>query len=198
MNWSRPASDAAHARELEAAGRRECETVKLVDVDADREGARVKRPSERGNRAAAHRAIQRPGGVLLEAAEVLGRLEPDEVMREQRAHQLFLGGQRGEYLGRRKWRVQEKPDALARAELAQFLRERQQLEIVHPDEVIRLQQLVKRERKAAVDAPVSVELAALEARQVDAEMQERPQAVVAEAAVVPVQLLLRQVERSRA
>ena len=52
-----------------------------------------------------------------------------------------------------------------------------------------------RRGKARVDAPVGLELAALEACQVDAEVQQRPEAVVREPVVVAVELVLREVER---
>ena len=50
-------------------------------------------------------------------------------------------------------------------------------------------------REPGVDAAIALEIAALESREVDAKVQERPQAVVAEAVVVAVELVLREVER---
>jgi hypothetical protein len=49
--------------------------------------------------------------------------------------------------------------------------------------------------EVCVDAPIGLELAALVAHQVDPEMQDRPQAVVAEPVVEAVEVVLREVER---
>jgi hypothetical protein len=73
--------------------------------------------------------------------------------------------------------------------------ERDQVEVVHPDEVVRLQEPREPRGEARVDVAVDVELRPLETHQVDAEMQQRPQAVVAEAVVEAIVLVLREVER---
>ena len=133
--------------------------------------------------------------MLLEAVEVLLGLEADEVVGEQRADQRLVLRQRREDLGRRERRVQEEADALPHAAPAQFLGERDQVEVVHPHQVAGAEQPRERLREPGVDPSVGLELAALEAHQVDAEMHQRPQAVVAEAVVVVLEILLRQVER---
>jgi hypothetical protein len=122
-------------------------------------------------------------------------LEAHEVVVQQRPHDPLVDRQGREDLGRREGRVQEEAHALPQAELAQLLRERDQVEVVHPDEVVRLQEPRQSRGEARVDVPVDVELRPLEAHQVDAEVQQRPQAVVAEAVVVAVVLVLREVER---
>ncbi len=78
---------------------------------------------------------------------------------------------------------------------AQLFGQRDQVEIVHPHQVVGAQEPRKRLRELAVDPPVRLELAALEVRQVDAKVQQRPEAIVAEAIVIAVEVRLREVER---
>ena len=189
------AERAAHARVLAAAGRRECEAVKTsTSMPIGKAPTRSSRPNAE---TVSPRAVppSGPPHVLLEAAEVLRRLESDEVVGEQRAHQRLraraasrgsrsaetacagrsrcAGARRGGAIPRRAAAGGNRAPRRDRRGCSNFVSAAQ----------------------SGVDAPISLELAALEASQVDAEMQQRPQAVVAEAVVVAVELLLRQVER---
>ena len=153
MNWSRPRSTLAHARVLAAARGSERIAVEALHVDADRERADAQLAAECGNGVAARGAAVGPAHVLLEAREVLGCLESDEVVGEERLHQRLVLGQRREDLRRRERRVQEEADALAHAQAAQLVGERNQVEVVRPDDVVAAQQLCKCRGEARVDAP---------------------------------------------
>ncbi len=133
--------------------------------------------------------------MILETAEIVLGLEAQQVVVEQRAHQRLVVRQRRENLRRRKWRVEEEPEPVARTQPAQFRGQRDQVEIVDPDQVRRPQQPRERRGKAAVDAPIGLEVGMMILRQVDAKMEERPQAAIREVVVVPLEVLLRQVER---
>ena len=54
------------------------------------------------------------------------------------AHQFAVDGQRAQRLDVRERDVQEEADRLPRAEFAQVLRERDQVIVVHPDQVVGL------------------------------------------------------------
>ena len=58
-------------------------------------------------------------------------------------------------VGRRAGRVQEKANPIAMAARAQFAREKHQVIIVHPDDVVLVHQRTQVIRKQAVDAHVA-------------------------------------------
>ena len=93
-------------------------------------------------------------------------------------------GERGENLGRRKWDVQEEADAVAVTAVAQHLRKRNEMIVVHPDDVVGLQQTVELIGKMGVDAPVAAEIAARKFRQIEPVVQDRPQHLIGEAVVI--------------
>ena len=69
-------------------------------------------------------------------------------------------GQRGENFGRRKRDMQEKADAVAVTPVAQHFCKRNEVIVVHPDDVVGLQQIVQFVGEMRVDAPVAAEIAA--------------------------------------
>ena len=68
--------------------------------------------------------------------------------------------QRGENLGRRKRHMQEKSDAVAVTAVAQHFCKRNEMIVVHPDDIVGLQQIVQLVGEVRVDAPVAAEIAA--------------------------------------
>ena len=56
--------------------------------------------------------------------------------------------------------------------------------VVHPDDVVGLQQIVQLIRKMRVDAPIAAEIAARKLREVEAIVQNRPQHPIGEAVVI--------------
>ena len=117
------------------------------------------------------------GGVVLS-------LEAHEIVSAQLRDQPFVIGQRREYLRRREWDVEEKPDRIAMAAIAQHLRQRDEMVIVHPDHVVGSQPIVDLGGKERVHSPVAAEVAAREFRKVETVMQDGPQDPIGEAVVV--------------
>ena len=93
-------------------------------------------------------------------------------------------GQRGENLGRRKWNMQEEADPVAVTAVAQHFCQRDEMIVVHPDDVVGLQQAVQLVGKMCVDAPIAAEIAARKLREVEAVVQDRPQHPIGEAVVI--------------
>ena len=65
-------------------------------------------------------------------------LEADQIVMAERRDQPLVVGQRGEDFRRRKRNVQEEADPVLVAALAQRLGERDQVIVVHPDDVVGL------------------------------------------------------------
>ena len=102
--------------------------------------------------------------VVLEVLHVLLGLEADQVVGEQRAHQPFvLRDGRDDDL-RRQRDVQEEADALRAAHRAQLGGQRDQVVVVHPDDVVLLQQRHQLAREELVHAPVAADEAGVEMR----------------------------------
>jgi hypothetical protein len=91
--------------------------------------------------------------------------------------------------------VQEKADPRLDAELAQLLAERDQMIVVHPDQIVVAQIRVQLFGKQLIDPPIADVPVAIEAREVEAVMEQRPECSVGEAAVVAIELGLDEIER---
>ena len=89
---------------------------------------------------------------------ILG-LKPDEIIRAQLWNQPFVVRQRGEDFRRREWHVQKKADTVLVTAVAQHLCKRNEMIVVHPDDVIWLHQTVQLIRKMGVDASIAAEIA---------------------------------------
>jgi hypothetical protein len=122
------------------------------------------------------------------------RLHADQVIRQQRLHELRVDRQSPQRLDVRERHVQEEPDRARDAELAQAGAERDQLVVVHPDDVVLLQQWSQALGEPAVDGQVGIELLVAVAEGVEEVMTERPQRAVAETAVEERELVRLQVE----
>ena len=123
---------------------------------------------------------------------VLG-LKSNQVVGAQLRYEPFMVGQCGENLGRRKGNVQEKSNAVAMSALAQHLRQRNEMVVVHPDDIVGLQQLVQLVCEMHIDPQVAAEVAAREFGEVEPVVQDRPQHAVGEAVVVFLVVLLGEV-----
>ncbi len=91
-------------------------------------------------------ALRQPAFVLEIAREIVGvvlGLEADQIVGAQLRDEPFVVRQRGENLRRRKRNVQEEADAVAMPAVAQHLRERDEMIVVHPDDVVGLQEIVQ-------------------------------------------------------
>ena len=99
--------------------------------------------------------------------------------------------------GEGKGDVQEEAHGLPRPHAAQLLAECDQVVVVHPEQVVRLEQGLQRVREALVDPDVALVVVAFEAGEVGAVVKERPQGAVREAVVVLLVVLVRQVHGRR-
>ncbi|MNS92022.1 hypothetical protein D3C72_1261390 [compost metagenome] len=172
------------------------ERRELVHVDADGEGVAAHRlPVGAVHVVAQVLAMGLVAHVVLEVLHVLLRLEADQVVREQRAHQPFMlrNGRDDDLRWQRN--VQEEADALLAAHGAQLGGQRHQVVVVDPDDVVVLQQRHQLAREQLVHAAVAADEAGIEMRQVQAVVEHRPEHVVAVAQVVAVVVVATQVER---
>ena len=103
--------------------------------------------------------------------------------------------QDAQQLGRRERRVQEEADRLAPAKRTQPLSERDQVIVVHPHQIARVQHRPQRAREGLVDPQIARQVAPGEADQRRPVMEQRPQHPVGVADVVFVPVAPRQVER---
>src|SRR3546814_8499311 len=87
-----------------------------------------------------------------EAFEPFDRLEADHVIVEHRLDQSLVKGKRDEQAGRRPGDVEEEADPVAKAVRAQSLAQRQEMIILHPNQIVRLDQRDQAVRELLVDA----------------------------------------------
>ena len=162
---------------------------KMLGLDPDRKRIDPHFPlaHRKGEVAAVQPAFARE--IAGEVEGVVAGLEADQVVFAERRDQPLVVRQRGEHLRRRTGNVQEKADAVLVPARAQRLRERDQVIVVHPDDVVGPQQLVELAREMLVDAHVAGQIAAREFREIEPVMQDRPQHAVGEAVVVFVVVL---------
>ena len=106
-------------------------------------------------------------------------------------------GNRREEIGRREGDVQEEADLLLDALEAQFLGERDQMVVVHPDEVVGFDEGGERPGEPLVDAPIAFEKRMLVDREVEPVVEGRPQCAVREAEIILFILAARQRDRRR-
>ncbi|MCY1420490.1 hypothetical protein D9M71_361120 [compost metagenome] len=164
--------------------------AEAIGVDAHREHAdaevvrtEVVAPPVRRRRA------EYAGQVAGEVGGVVLGLEADQVVFGEGPDQLGMVGQGGQDVGRRHRDVQEEADAVGVAAGAQGLGEGDQVVVVHPEDVVRLQQRAQAFGEELVDAQVAAEVRLVELREVQPVMQDRPQHAVGEAVVVLLEVV---------
>src|SRR6516164_2918325 len=101
--------------------------------------------------------------------------------------------QRRQDFRRGKWNVQEKPDPIATPAAAQRVRDRYQVVVMGPDQIIVLDDLFKLGREVIIDLEISTEISACELGEVQSIMQDWPQHSIGKAPVIFVKTLLRKV-----
>ncbi len=106
-----------------------------------------------------------------------------------------MHGQRAESIETRKWDVQEETDALGHAQGAQPASERDQVIVVHPDQIIRAQQSCGVFGESLVDLQVGRVVLFGVVQDLQEVMAQRPQRTIAESQVELFVLELSQVER---
>src|SRR5690606_1577225 len=111
------------------------------------------------------------------------RLEAGQDVLAERPDNALMLRQGGDDLRRRKRRMQEEADLVPVPAFAQRLRQREEMIVVHPDDVVWPQNLVQFIGEMLVDAQVAAEVTAREFRKIEPVMQDRPQHAVGEAVV---------------
>ena len=120
------------------------------------------------------------------------RLKADEVVRQQRAQQLREWRQCTQHLEMRERDVQEEADRLACALRAQLLRQRNEVIVVHPDQITGCEQRREPRGKQCVGLLVGGVFLVFVAKAGEEVVKERPERAVGEAAVVTLVERLRQ------
>ena len=115
---------------------------------------------------------------------VLVGLESGDIIGAQRFDQALVTRQGDHDFRRRKRRVQEKADAIVDAELAQCASERDEMIILYPNQIIRLDQRREHGSEAAVDREISLRGVAAIFDQPQPEMEERPKRGIRIAGVI--------------
>src|SRR5262245_7026778 len=101
--------------------------------------------------------------------------------------------QGGEDFRRRTRNVEEESDAVLVAKVAQRLGKRHQMIVVHPDQIIRREDVVQLTGEEVVDAQIAAQIATGEFCAVDLVVENRPQHAIGEAVVVFLVIFLGEV-----
>jgi hypothetical protein len=94
-----------------------------------------------------------------EIGGVVCGLESDQIVGIQLWNEPIMVWQRGENLRRRKRHMEEKADTILMAAIAQHLRQGDKMIIVHPDDVVGLQQFAQLHSEVKIDSPIAAEIA---------------------------------------
>src|SRR5438477_500491 len=112
-------------------------------LDADREDADADGPVSRLERVSiAARHATFAAQVAREIGGVDVGLKAHEVVVAHRRNETFVIGQRGQDFRWRKRDVMKEPDLVPMTEVVEFLRQRKQVVIMDPHDIVRLEQLV--------------------------------------------------------
>ncbi len=125
---------------------------------------------------------------------IASRLKADDVVFEQGANQIAVARQRAQRLDVRKRNVQEEAERPRHAASAQLASEIHQVVVVNPNEIVIAQERHEPLGEQPVHAHIGVELRPRVAQPCDEVMAQRPERAVAEAGVVEVEVVPRQVE----
>ena len=159
--------------------------AELAGLDPDREYADAHRVAVRlvGELA----ALLQPA-FTLEIAGEIGRvilgLQTDEIVGAQLRDQPFVVRQCGDDLGRWERNVQKEPDPVAVTAIAKHLGEWHEMIVMHPHEVVRLEDIVELRGEMRVDPPIPAQIAARELGEIEPVVQNGPEHAIGEAAVV--------------
>ena len=174
------------------------QALKFLGLDAHGEAADAGLPPARGKHELPVGRLEHPavGDALLghqiarEIADVGFRLQSHQIVLQQQRQQPLVVGQNGDDFRRGEGDMQEEADAVGETALAKLLRDRDQVIVVDPDEVVGLEDLRQLGGEMLVHPEIAGQVAAIELGQVDAIMQHRPQHAVGEAVVIFLVVLL--------
>src|SRR5436190_3745902 len=129
-----------------------------------------------------------------EIAAVGLRLEADHTIREHGPYEPLRIGKRGQHFRWGKRDVQEETDWTGEAVGPDLRAERNEMIVVHPDDVLALEEWTQPSRHPLVDAPIGLRKAPFEAGEVESVMEDRPQGLVGETAVEFLDICRRHVD----
>src|SRR5690606_17797641 len=110
-----------------------------------------------------------------EVIDIVFGLEADDIIGSEAAHDGFVHGKRENYVCGRPWDMQEEADAVGNAEIAQFCSQRDEMVVVNPDEVIRLDHRQEMLCKQAIDPEISRHVLARVINKIKPIVAERPE-----------------------
>src|SRR5712692_4918249 len=131
--------------------------------------------------------------VANEIARIPRGLKSHNVMLHEQRNQLLVVRQRGQDLRRRERNMQEKPDPVGMAPPPQRVRDRDQMIIMDPDQIVMRDDFFEFGRKVIIDAEISAEVAPRKLGEVQPIMQNRPQHPIGEPVIVFLIIMFSQV-----
>jgi hypothetical protein len=139
-------------------------------------------------------ALPRLGEAIGEVLDVALGLEADQIVRLERRQKLPAARHRRPHVGGRPRNMEEEADAVAQPLAAELLGKRDQMVVVHPDQVVGTDLAAEDTGEAAIDPEVAVEILLAEFHEVRPVVQERPQGPVGESKIVFTNVRLAEVE----
>ena len=133
--------------------------------------------------------------VVVEALQPLGALEPDDIVGEQRADQTLVIGEHGQQAARRPGDVEEEPDAVPEAGLAQPVAQRHEMVVVHPDLVVLADQRGSGIGEELVHPLVAHGIVPVVLGQIQPVVKQRPQRRIGVAVIILLDVIGREVDR---
>ncbi|MGF6492207.1 hypothetical protein ABIE56_000360 [Luteibacter sp. 621] len=172
------------------------ERLDFFRIDADGEYPRPENPAvgRTDPPASAHGRAQLVQEIVLQRAQVALGVDTHKVVGRQGFEQLPVAGQGDEEACGRQRRMQEKADAVFHAELAEHGGERDEVVVMHPDDVVFPQKLRHTLGKDPVDPQVPFQMVTAVVDEVAPIVEERPQRAVGKPAVVLVVVGFRHVD----
>ena len=140
-------------------------------------------------------AAARTRHIIGECGSVGVSLEPEQIVAAHGAHQRGMRRHRHQHARLGERRMQKQAQLIFDTSRPQRIGKAEQVVVVHPDKIVRLQQPRQRLREQLIHPPVAGELVPVEPRQPDLVVQHRPQRAVGEASVELVVVAPRQVHR---
>ncbi len=144
-----------------------------VDANWRRDGRHGMTVDERRH-ARLDRHIQNIAHAIFEVVQMPLGLKADDIIGAEHMHQFVRARQDGEQACRHEGDVKKEADTIVDAKRAQRHGERDQMIVVNPDEIARLDQRRERARISPVDVQIRIEMGAVEFDEARLEMQQRP------------------------
>ncbi len=135
--------------------------------------------------------------VALEVRQIGVGLEADEIAGEQGPHQQLMLGRGGKDIRRRERDMQKEPDPVSVPPLSQLRCQGEEMVVVDPDQIVRLQERRQRVGEFRVDPLIALHIGGPEIGEIQPVVEDRPQHAVGEAEIVFLVILPRERQRHR-